>query len=87
MIYYKIRKRDDPELYVKGTPSYMGYDKSGRLFQTLGQLRSFLSRVIKNSHSNKVADWEIVEIETSVKCVKGVHEMITGRKLKELLIK
>ena len=92
MIYYKIRKKDDPELFVKGTPFYQSYDKSGRIFQTLGQLRTFVTGVM-NSDSrsdrgrNRVSEWEVVELEMVIKEVKGVHEIITAKKLKELIMK
>lgn len=94
--FYKIRKKDDPEWYVKGTPAYQSYDKTGRTFQTLGQLRTFLTGVM-NSDSyyakrderprNRVADWEIVELEVTEKAVKDIHEVITAKKLKELIMK
>jgi hypothetical protein len=94
--YYKIRYKDDPEKYIKGTPAYQSFDKSGRIFQTLGQLRSFLTGVMNNdsyytrkgdtSH-NRVADWEVVEYELTEKEVKGIHEVITAKKLKELLMR
>lgn len=94
--YYKIRYKNDPEKYIKGTPAYQSFDKTGRIFQSLGQLRTFLTGVI-NSDSyyskrdemprNRVAEWEVVELEMVVKDVKGVHEVITAKKLKELMIK
>jgi hypothetical protein len=96
MIYYKIRYKDDPEKYVKGTPVYLSYDKTGRIFQSLGQLRTFLTSVMNadaryskrdETHRNRVADWEVVELEMVVKEVKGVHEVITAKKLKEMLMK
>jgi hypothetical protein len=92
MIYYKIRKKDDPELYVTGTPYYQSYDKSGRIFQKIGQLRTFVTGVM-NSDSrsdngrNRVSEWEVVELEMVIKEVKGVHEIITAKKLKELIMK
>lgn len=93
--YYKIRYKDDPEKYVKGTPAYQSSDKTGRIFQTLGQLRTFLTGVMSTDSSytkhgvpkNRVADWEVVELEMVVKDVKGIHEVITAKKLKELLMK
>ena len=96
MIMYKIRKKDDPEMFVKGTPYYLSYDKTGRIFQKIGQLRSFLTSVINadtryskidETHINRIADWEVVELEMVVKDVKGVHEVITAKKLKELIMK
>lgn len=90
MIYYKIRKKDDPDMYVKGTPYYQSYDKTGRIFQTLGNLRTFLTCVMngdERSDNNRISEWEVVELEMVVKEVKGVHEVITAKKLKELIIK
>ena len=95
-IFYKIRKKDNHELFVKGTPYYQSYDGTGRIFQTLGALRTFLTGVmaIDGAHNkessykkNRVADWEVVELEMIVKDVKGIHEVITAKKLKELLMK
>lgn len=96
MIFYKIRRKDDPELFVKGTPYYLSYDKTGRIFQKIGQLRMFLTGIMngdehhnRNSTNklNRVADWEVVELEMVIKDVKGVHEVITAKKLKELIMK
>ena len=90
MIYYKIRYKDDPEKYVKGTPVYMSSDKTGRTFQTLGALRTFLTGVMNcqyKSVSDKISEWEIVELEVTEKSVKGVYEVITAKKLKELIMK
>ena len=93
---YKIRYKDDPEKYIKGTPHYQSYDKTGRIFQTLGQLRTFLTGVMNvdewnsnkgSTSNNRVANWEVVELEMVVREVKGVHEVITAKKLKELIMK
>jgi len=93
--YYKIRNKNDPELYVKGTPAYQTYDKSGRTFQSIGALRTFITGVMNTDESytkngvrkNRIAEWEIVELEVTEKSVKGVHEIITAKKLKELIMK
>ena len=94
---YKIRYKDDPEKYITGTPYYPSYDKSGRIFQTLGKLRTFLTSIMNQDsrinkygdgeNRNRVADWEVVEFEMVEKEVKGVHEVITAKKLKELIMK
>lgn len=94
--YYKIRYKDDPEKYIKGTPAYQSYDKTGRMFATLGQLRTFLTGVMNNDSwyarkgetpRNRVANWEVVEYELTEKEVKGIHEVITAKRLVELLKK
>lgn len=88
MSYYKIRSKDNPEMYVTGTPSYNSYAKSGRIFQKIGQLRTFLTLVMNDQRRcHRISEWEIVEIEMVVKEVKGVHEVITQKKLIELLTK
>lgn len=92
MIYYKIRRKDDHDMYVSGTPYYQSYDKTGRIFQKIGQLRTFLTGVMNadsrsDSGRNRVADWEVVELEMIVKDVKAVHEVITAKKLKELIMR
>jgi len=88
MIYYKIRSKDNPAMFVSGTPYHNHYDNIGRIFQKIGGLRSFLTVVMSNQHqSHKISDWEIVEMEMIVKEVKGVHEVITQKKLIELLTK
>ena len=75
-------------MYVTGTPSYNSYAKSGRIFQKIGQLRTFLTLVMNDKYRcHKISEWEIVEIEMVVKEVKGVHEVITQKKLIELLKK
>ena len=75
-------------MFVSGTPNYNRYDNIGRIFQKIGSLRSFLTIVMNDQHqSRKISDWEIVELELSVKEVKGIHEVITQKKLIELLTK
>ncbi|MFY8212421.1 MAG: hypothetical protein ACOVLB_07150 [Candidatus Nanopelagicus sp.] len=37
--------------------------------------------------SSEISEWEIVELEMVIKEVKGVHEVITQKKLIELLTK
>jgi hypothetical protein len=88
MIYYKIRSKDNPERYVTGTPTYNSYAESGRIFQKIGQLRTFLTLVMNDKYRfHKISEWEVVEIEMVIKEVKGVHEVITQKKLIELLTK
>lgn len=88
MIYYKIRCKSDPTKFVTGTPVYHSYDSIGRIFQKIGSLRSFLTGIMSNRHrSNEISDWEIVELEMVIKEVRGIHEVITQKKLVELLMK
>ena len=86
MIVYKIRNKNKPELFLKGTPTYNSWDKDGRIFQTLGKLRSFLTNTLKNNHIN-VGVWEVVELELVELSAKGVHEMIKPEQLVKMLTK
>lgn len=86
MIVYKIRNKNKPELFLKGTPTYNSWDKDGRIFQTLGKLRSFLTNTLKNKHIN-VGVWEVVELELVELSAKGVHEMIKPEQLVKMLTK
>ena len=88
MIYYKIRRKSNPEQFVRGTPTYHNYDSTGRIFQRLGQLRTFLTGAMGHPYKKiDISDWEIVELEMVVKEVKGIHEVLTPKKIKELLLK
>jgi len=62
---------------------YHRYTKTGRIFQSMGQLRSFLTYAM--GHNVDINDWEIVELEMVVKDVKNAHEVIDPKKLIQLL--
>lgn len=73
-------------MYVKGTPVYHGYDKNGRVFQSMGALRSFITNVMNNTYrNNDVTDWQVVEYEMQVRDIREVHEIIKPEKLVKLL--
>lgn len=91
MIYYKIRNKETG-LYVKGTPYYLKYDKTGRIFQNLGKLRAFLTGVMNRQYGRQVnfSDWEIVELEIVelemvVKEIKSVNDVVDPKKLIQIL--
>jgi hypothetical protein len=84
--YYKIQKKSDPDLYIKGTPVYHSYDKSGRVFQNIGALRTFLSNILNNTYRKAdIDDWQIVEYEMKIRDTKQVHEVIKPEKIVKLL--
>ena len=86
MICYKIRSKNDPSQFLKGTPVYHTYDKTGRIFHSLGALRTFLTGIINNEYrKNNIGDWDIVEMELCEVAVKQVHEIIKPEKLIKLL--
>jgi hypothetical protein len=85
---YKIRSISKG-LYVKGTPVYRSYDTNGRLFNSLGALRTFLTNVMgynkSGYYSQDMSDWEVVEYELVMQEVKPLHEIIKPEKLIQLL--
>lgn len=84
-IYYKLRHKETG-LYVKGTPYYLSYDGTGRIFQKLGSLRSFLTGAMQVEHrKSQIPNWEVVELEMVVKEVKDVHKVIKPEKLMKIL--
>ena len=85
MIIYKIRHKETGK-FLKGTPIYHSYDNDGRIFQTLGKLRSFLTAILKYEHTRgQVAVWDIIEYELTENSVKGVHEVIKPEQLIKML--
>jgi hypothetical protein len=84
MIYYKIRSKKDPELFLAGTPKYNRFCSYGRIFQTRGLLRAFLTRSL-DSPSAAMSDWEIVKLELVIREVNSVNEIIDPKLLIKLL--
>jgi hypothetical protein len=83
MIVYKIRSKNNPIMFLKGTPAYNSWDKTGRMFPTIGRVRSFITTSMK--YKKDLSNWDIVEFEMVEQAVKGVHEIITPAKLIELI--
>lgn len=85
--YYKIRSRQNPELYRKADGTW---NKSGKVYDTIGKLRSLLTHTINNQYEggrNRIGDWEIVEYEVRESQVKSVNDMIRPDQLVKLLKK
>lgn len=86
MIYYRIRNKENPELYLSGTPTYHNWDKVGRVFITIGKLRSFLTNVLSNEYRRRdIGKWEIVEMKMIDVDTKELHQIIKPEKLMKLL--
>ncbi len=86
MIVYKIRNKNDPNKFLSGTPTYHSWDKTGRMFQTIGKIRTFITNSLKG-HNKNIGDWEVVEYELAELSVKGVHEMIKPEQIFKMLKK
>ena len=85
-IHYKVRKRgSNPAEYSKGT-MYRQWSTKGKTFDTIGKLRSFLTRCMHDEYMAKTMhEFEIVELEVRVHNIKEVHEIVKPEKLIELL--
>lgn len=83
MIVYKIRNKNNPEKFLTGTPTYHSWDKTGRMFQTLGKLRTFLTNAVKVSKN--MGEWDIIEYELTEVSAKSAHEMIKPEQLIKML--
>jgi len=85
LTYYKIRSKKNPEMYRMSNGSW---NTSGKVYDTLGKLRTLITTKINSYHEynrREIADWEIVEYEVQVKAVKGVHEVITSKRLMDYI--
>lgn len=83
MIVYKIRSKRNPEKFLKGTPAYPSWDKDGRMFSTLGKLRTFITNSIKCKRD--LSNWDIIEFEMVERSTKGVHEIVKPEQLIKML--
>lgn len=84
--YYKIRHKETG-LFVKGTPHYLSYDGTGRIFQKIGGIRAFLTGIMNRRYGLPLnfSDLEIVELETVVKNTKELIDVIDPKKIVEIL--
>jgi 20S proteasome alpha/beta subunit len=88
MIYYKIRNKNNPDEYVRGTPYHWSYDKSGRVFQKIGQVRTFITGILNNPYrKNELGSWEVVELEMVEIGAKDIHQVVRPEKIKDLLMR
>ena len=85
MAFYKLQHKET-NLYVKGTPVYHSYDKNGRIFTSLGALRTFLTNIMNNEYRrDKLLEWRVIELEMRVTDVKEIMEVIKPEKTMALL--
>lgn len=85
MSFYKLQHKET-QLYVKGTPVYHNYDKNGRIFTSIGALRTFLTNVLNSEYRReRVLEWRVIELEMRVTDIKDVMEVIKPEKTMKLL--
>ncbi len=82
--HYKIRHRITG-LYSKGT-AYNQWSDKGKTFDTIGKLRSFITRCLNDDYMQKhLVNFEIVEFEFKPINVKQLHDIVKPEKIMELL--
>ena len=91
--YYTIRNRSTG-LYLKGTPAYHNWSVEPRLFPSIGRLRGFITSVLRINKDRRerwpqlcadVSTWVIDEMVLTVIDTKELPQVVTGKKIMELL--
>ena len=84
-IHYKIRRRGFPDMYSKGTMYYQWNDK-GKTFDTLGKLRSYITRCMNDDYMRKyLHEFEVIEYEVSQRSIKELVDIVKPEKIMDLL--
>jgi len=82
--HYKIRHRVTG-LYSKGT-AYNQWSEKGKTFDTLGKLRSYITRCLNDDYMCKfLGDFQVIEYEVQQSAVKELHDIVKPEKIMELL--
>jgi hypothetical protein len=93
VIYYVIRHKETGQ-YIKGTPSYHKWSVDPRLFPSIGQLRSFITAILTYNKDRRenwayqcvdISQWVVDEMTLTVTDTKELHQVVTGKKIMELL--
>ena len=93
--YYVIRHKETGQ-YIKGTPSYHKWSVDPRLFPSIGRLRGFLTSVMKYNKARRengvylhlavdISQWVVDEMVLTVTDTKELHQVVTAKKIMELL--
>ena len=85
--YYKIYSKSRQQ-YINGTPAYSSWSQDGRLFPTIGKVRTFITSSIKmnkRGRGHNFGDWQICEFTLALQDTKELHQVVTPKKMMELL--
>jgi hypothetical protein len=91
--YYTIRNRSTGQ-YIKGTPAYHNWSVEPRLFPSIGRLRGFITSVLRINKDRRerwpqlcvdVSTWVIDEMVLTTVGTQELHQVVTGKKIMELL--
>ena len=90
--YYVIRHKETGQ-YIRGTPSYHKWSVDPRLFPSIGQLRSFITAILTYNKERReraymcvdISQWIVDEMTLAVTETKELHQVVTAKKMMELL--
>ena len=91
--YYTIRNRYTGR-YIKGTPGYHDWNVEPRLFPSIGRLRGFITSVLRINKTRRerwpqlcadVSTWVIDEMVLTPVGTQELHQVVTDKKIMELL--
>ena len=91
--YYVIRHKETGQ-YIRGTPVYHKWSVDPRLFPSIGQLRSFITGILTYNKARReqwayqcvdISQWVVDEMTLTVTETKELHQVVTGKKMMELL--
>jgi hypothetical protein len=89
-IFYRIRSKTTG-MYISGTPAYGRWTHTGRKFTSLGRIRAYITMSLKPGSDwygkTQMSDWIIEESQLVKIGDKEISDIITPKKLLELLSK
>ena len=85
---YKIESRRRPGYFrTAGVFSYTRWNKTGKVWDTLGKLRALITTIINGGNADQFEDWEIVEYEMQEVARYRVDEIVRPEVLTKILSK
>lgn len=94
MVTYYVIRNKTTGLYCRGTPAYHNWSAEPRLFPSIGRLRGFITSVMKMNKMRRehwsyqcedISQWVVDEMVLTATNTKELHQIVTGKKLMELL--
>lgn len=66
---------------------YEVWSEKGKVWTSLGQLRSMITMNMGKYQQRDFSNWEVIEYEVKQVAVKEIHEVVSAKKLIEILKK
>lgn len=90
MVTYYVIRNKETGWYVKGTPAYYQWSEDPRLFLSIGRLRGFVTSAIKYSKIRRnrtlnLHNWLVDEMVLTTTDTKELHQVVTAKKMMEML--